>query len=88
MKEPRRLPSFIALQVSNQLPRGAVKINEARPFRFPLLNAILSKMPQPRFVCFANRLTRMRFRYTDQRNLIRMASGLRRRSFDPLPQPR
>ena len=65
MKEPRRLPCFIALQVSNQLPRGAVKIIEPRPLRFPLLNAILSKMPQPRLVRFANGLTRMRFGYAN-----------------------
>ncbi len=83
MKKSRRPRRLIALQMTDQVPcRRQSFRSGALPF--PLLDTILAKVPNPRFIRFADRTRRMRLGHPDEGDLLRAPPCARRRYGNPL----
>src|ERR1700676_109804 len=79
----RRAGGLVALQVSHKVPPPR-NLRPSAELSFPLLHAILAKMPRPRFIRGANGFRRVRLRHRDQGDFFRAASCPPRRRRDAL----
>lgn len=83
VKQPSGAASLVTLQVSDQMPRGLQVFNSA-PLSFPLLDAVLAEVTQPRFERRTNGFRRLRFGDPNEGDLLGLASSALRGSGDAL----
>jgi len=69
VKQASGAAGFVALQMADEMP-GGIEVGDLRKLPFPLLHAILAKVPDAGRISFANVLRGKGFRNRDERNFV------------------